>query len=71
MPELKWHQSGLKKHLACNVYETKSLRAPKTQLSDKFPFWIVSIFECTQIHIQAALKTEGGHMAFPPLPSIY
>lgn len=35
------------KHLACNVYETKSLRAQKFQLSDKFPFWIVSIFECT------------------------
>ena len=35
------------KHPACNVYETKSLRAQKFQLSDKFPFWIVSIFECT------------------------
>ena len=35
------------KHSACNVYETKSLRAQKFQLSDKFPFWIVSIFECT------------------------
>lgn len=34
-------------HSACNVYETKSLRAQKFQLSDKFPFWIVSIFECT------------------------
>lgn len=45
------------KHLACNVYETKSFRAPKTQLSDKFPFWIVSIFECTWTHIQPALKT--------------
>lgn len=31
--------------LARNVYETKSLRAQKFQLSDKFPFWIVSIFE--------------------------
>lgn len=35
------------KHWACYVYETKSLRAQKFQLSDKFPFWIVSIFECT------------------------
>lgn len=33
--------------LARNVYETKSLRAQKFQLSDKFPFWIVSIFEWT------------------------
>lgn len=31
--------------LARNVYETKSLTAQKFQLSDKFPFWIVSIFE--------------------------
>lgn len=38
---------GVEKHSACNVYETKSLRAQKFQLSDKFPFWIVSIFECT------------------------
>lgn len=35
------------KDLARNVYETKSLRAQKFQLSDKFPFWIVSIFEWT------------------------
>lgn len=40
---LAWAENDL----ARNVYETKSLRAQKFQLSDKFPFWIVSIFEWT------------------------